>query len=184
MKKMIIISTICATIFFGFLLFGSYVSAYNYGNRMDNQIKSQYTNMENVLSQYSQKIGEMVQVPTMYKDDLKEIVNSSMQGRYGNDGSKAVFQFLKESNPTLDSSMYKKIQESIEAGRNDFEIENKKLIDIKNEYNTSIGSFYFGTLLRIAGFPRIDLEKYQPISNSYAKETFEVGYEKTPIKLR
>jgi hypothetical protein len=166
------------------LIFMSYVSIYNYGNRMDNTVKSEYFQMQNVLSQYSQKIQEMVQVPTMYKDDLKEIVQSSMQGRYGKDGSKAIFQFLKEHNQTLDSSLYKKIQQSIEAGRNDFEFENKKLIDIKNEYNIAIGSFYTGIMLRIAGYPKIKLDEFVPISNTYAKSTFEKGYEDTPIKLR
>jgi hypothetical protein len=151
---------------------------------MDNMIKSQYNNMQNILSQYSQRIQEMAQVPTMYKDDLKEIVSASMQGRYGKDGSKAVFQFLKENNQTLDSSMYKSIQQNIEAGRKDFEFENKKLIDMRNEYNTAIGSFYKGMILRMTGFPKIDLDKYKAISNSYAKSTFEKGYEEAPIKLR
>ena len=81
-------------------------------------------------------------------------------------------------------SLYKKIQQSIEAGRNDFEFENKKLIDIKNEYNIAIGSFYTGTMLRIAGYPKIKLDEFMPISNTYAKNTFEKGYEEAPIKLR
>jgi len=170
--------------FLGIILFISYTSSYNYGNRMDNKIQSQYKNMENVLAQYSQKVREVAQVPGIYKDDLKEIVNASMSGRYGKDGSKAVFQFLKEHNQTLDSSMYVKIQQIMEAGRNDFQFENTKLIDMTNEYKIAIGSFYQGFWLRIAGFPKIDLEKYKPISNSYAKDTFEKGYEDGPIKLR
>lgn len=166
------------------IVFGSYVNAFNYGNRMDNLIQAQYKQAENVLAQYSQRIQEIVQVPTMYKDDMKEIINSTMRGRYGQDGSKAVFQFIKEHNLSFDSSLYKSIQQNIEAGRKDFEFENKKLIDITNEYKTASGLFYRGFWLRCAGFPRIDLEKFRPITNSYAKEAFEKGYEDKPIKLR
>lgn len=166
------------------IIFGSYVSSFNYGNRMDNLIQAQYTQSENVLAQYSQRIQEIVQVPTMYKEDIKEIISSTMQGRYGKDGSKAVFQFIKEHNLNLDSSLYKSIQQNIEAGRKDFEFENKKLIDILNEYKTASGSFYGGFWLRCAGFPKIDLEKFKPISNSYAKETFEKGFENKPMRLR
>lgn len=162
----------------------SYVSAYNYGNRMDNRIKSQYLQMENVLSQYYQKVQEMTQVPTMYKDDLKEIVTASMQGRYGKGGSKALFQFIKEHNIEFDSSLYKKIQNVIEAGRTDFEFSNKQIIDIKNEYNIAIGSLYQGFWLRLAGFPKIDLDKYNPISTTEAREVFQTGVEKAPLKLR
>ena len=180
--KLFIILGILA--FFLLILGGSFVSSYNYGNRMDNSIKAQYEQMENVLAQYSQRIQELVQVPTMYTDDLKEVVSASMQGRYGKDGSKAVFQFIEENNIAFDSSLYKSIMQNIEAGRNDFDFENKRLIDIKNEYNIAIGSFYTGMWIRVAGFPRIDLDKYNPITNTYAKETFATGVEKAPIKLR
>jgi len=186
MKKgtIITLSTIGVIALFILMIFTSYVSTYNYGNRMDNQVKAQYDNMKNVLTQYSQRIQELVQVPTMYKDDLKEVVQASMSGRYGKDGSKAVFQFLKEHNQNLDPSLYKQVMQNIESGRKDFEFENKKLIDIKNEYQTEIGSFYRGMMLRIAGFPRINLEEYKIITNTYSNKTFEQGYEEAPIKLR
>jgi hypothetical protein len=167
-----------------FVLAASFVTSYNYGNRMDNSIKAQYEQMENVLSQYSQRIQELVQVPSMYKDDLKEVVTASMQGRYGKNGSKAVFSFIKEHNIKFDSSLYKTVMQNIEGGRKDFEFEQKKLIDIKNEYNIAIGSLYTGTWLRIAGFPKIDLDKYHIISNTATKEVFKNGVETGPIKLR
>jgi hypothetical protein len=74
--------------------------------------------------------------------------------------------------------------QNIEGGRKDFEFEQKKLIDIKNEYNIAIGSLYTGTWLRIAGFPKIDLDKYHIISNTATKEVFKNGVETGPIKLR
>lgn len=184
MKNIKIIFITVTLIILFFLALGTYVNTYNYGNKMDNLIKSQYQNMENVLAQYSQKIQEMVQVPTIYKDDLREIIRTSMQGRYGEEGSRAVIQFIQENNPAFDSNLYKIIQQNIEAGRKDFEFENKKLIDILREYNTALGSFYIGKLLKIAGYPKINLDEFKPISNSYAKDTFKKGYEETPIKLR
>lgn len=169
---------------FGISLFSSYVSSYNYGNRMENQIQSQYQQMQNVLTQYYQRVNEISQVPSMYKGDLKEIVNASIQGRYGKDGSKAVFQFLKEHNVSLDSQMYLKIQQVIESGRNNFEFENKKLIDIKNEYNVALGSFFQGFWLRLSGYPKIDLNKFRVITNDYSNQVFETGKEDSFIKLR
>lgn len=166
------------------LVVGSFVSAYNYGNRMDNMVKAQYLQSENVLAQYSQRIQELVQVPTMYKDDLKEVVSATMQGRYGRDGSKAVFSFIKEHSQGFDSSLYKNISQNIEAGRKNFEYENEKLIDLEAEYKISIGTLYTGFWLRLAGFPRISFEDYKPIFNNYAIDTFKEGKEDGPIKLR
>ena len=163
---------------------GSYINAYNYGNQMDNQIKAQYQQSENVLAQYSQKIQELTQVPVMYKDDLKEVISATMQGRYGKDGSKAVFQWIKEHNLPFDASLYKSIMQNIEAGRADFAVENKKLIDIVAEYNTALGSFYTGFWIRLSNHPRIDLAQFKPITNDYASETFSKGKETGPIKLR
>lgn len=140
--------------------------------------------MENVLAQYSQKIQEMIQVPTLYKEDIKEVIQTTMQGRYGKNGSKALFQFIKERNIDFDSSLYKSVQQAIDGGRKDFEFENTKLIDIEQEYKIALGSFYTGMWLRLAGYPKIDLEYFKPISNDYAQDTFKEGKEKGPIKLR
>lgn len=182
--KYIIIIVIATLILVGALVAGSYTSAYNYGNRMDNKIQAQYQQSENVLAQYSQKIQEMTQVPAMYRDDLKEVISATMQGRYGKDGSKALFTFIKEHNHEFDSSLYKSLQQNIEAGRADFAFENEKLIDIVAEYKTTLGTLYTGFWMRVAGFPKIDLTQFKPISNTYASETFKAGKEVAPIKLR
>ncbi len=184
-SKSIKIISIAAIIGFIVLsIFGSYVSAYEFGNKMENKIQSQYKQMQNVLTQYYQKVNEIAQVPNMYKDDLKEIVQASIQGRYGKDGSKATFQFLKEHNVSLDSSMYIKIQQVMESGRNNFEFENKKLLDMLNEYKIALGSFFQGYWLSKGKYPKIDLEKYKPIVNSYSNDVFEKGYEETFIKIK
>ena len=162
---------------------GSYVSNYNYGNMAENTIKAEYTNMENILAQYSLKVMEAGQVPTMYKDDMKEVMTSVMTARMGSDGSKATFQWFKEHNINLDSSMYKQIQQIIESGRNKFENAQTKFIDTKRTYETNLGYLWKGMWLRIAGYPKIDLDKYKIISSGHAKKTFETGID-TGIKIR
>lgn len=154
---------------------GSYITAFNGGNRMENNIVAQYDDMQNILGQYSLKVGEAVQVTNMYKDDLKDVVIGQMSGRYGSDGSKATFQWLKEHNITLEPEMYANVQKIIEAGRNKYENTQTKFIDVKRVYNTQLGSFWGGTWLRIAGYPIIDLEKYQIIKSQHGIETFETG---------
>jgi Na+-transporting NADH:ubiquinone oxidoreductase subunit NqrC len=161
----------------------SYVSASNYGVSAEQQIKAQYDDMQNILGQYSLKVAEAAQVPDMYKNDLKEIVTAAIQGRYGENGSQATIQFIQEQNPTVDSSVYTKIQQIIEAGRNQFQNAQTKFIDTKRSYETNLGFVWRGLWLRIAGFPKINLDDYKVISSDYAQKTFESGVSE-PMKLR
>uniref|UniRef100_UPI0037BF1D14 hypothetical protein n=1 Tax=Flavobacterium sp. TaxID=239 RepID=UPI0037BF1D14 len=61
---------LAALVAIGLTLFGSYVSAVNYGATAEAGIKAAYTNNQNILAQYSQKVQEVAQVPAMYTEDF------------------------------------------------------------------------------------------------------------------
>lgn len=157
---------------------GAYVSNANYGNRAEKQIVAAWEKNENILGQYSLKIAEMAQVPDMQRDDLKEVYRAAMEGRYGDDGSKATFQWLQEQNPQLNAEVYTRLQQTMEAGRNEFRVAQTELIDLKRGYETNLGYVWKGFWLRLAGYPKIDLNKYQAITSEYAQEAFETGVDK------
>jgi len=162
---------------------GSYIGAHNKGVRYENDIKAQYKDMENILAQYSLKVSEAAQVPGMYKDDLKEVMTSVMTARMGPNGSQATFQWFKEHNINIDASMYKKIQQLIEGGRDKFENAQTKFIDTKRAYENELGYFWSGFWLQMAGYPKIDLDKYKIITSGHAQKTFDSGVDEG-IKLR
>lgn len=162
----------------------SYVSANNYGVVAENGIKAEWENNENILSGYSQKIREAAQIPSMQRDDLVKIFTGSLGARYGANGSAASMQWIKEQNPNLDQRTYVKLQQMIEAGRDEFKNAQTKLIDKKRQYENALGFFWQGMWLKIAGYPKIDLAKYKAISNDYASEAFKTGKETGPIQLR
>jgi hypothetical protein len=165
------------------VVIASYVSAANLGNRLEKQLDAQYVQNQNVLGQYTLKIQEAVQVPSMYKEDLKEVLKAAMEGRYGADGSKAVFNWIKENNLSFDSSMYTKMQQLIEAGRNEFSNEQKRMIDVKRTYETELGTVWTGFWMKLAGYPKLDLSKYKPVVAGDTAEVFKRGTQ-DPIKLR
>jgi hypothetical protein len=157
----------------GGICFASYVSASNYGNSSEQALSAQYQDNQNVLAQYTTKIAEIAQVPSMYKKDLQDVIDSTFKGRYGSDGSKAVVQFIKEQNLNLDPSMYKEIQTQMIAGRNKFENSQTRLIDLRRSYQTALGSFWQGMWLKFAGYPKTDLSKYDPVINAHTEEAFK-----------
>ena len=163
---------------------GSYISYANYGNRAEVAIKAKYADNENVYANGTQKVMEIAQVPSMYKDDLKEVFTAAIQGRYGENGSQATFQWLKEQNPQLDSGMYVKIQQVIEAFRNEFKNAQTALLDQCRSYETNRGYVWAGFWLNMAGYPKKDIDKMCTIvSTSKAAQTFETKRD-TGIQLR
>ena len=161
----------------------SYISAYNTGNRLERTIEATFTDNQNVLAQYSNRIGEAAQIPAMQRDDLAEVVERALDARYGEDGSQAMFQWIQEQNPQIDSTVYTELQRIINAGREDFRVAQTRLIDQKRVYETALGSFWQGTWLRIAGYPQTDMDQFVIVTNARTDEAFSTGQEEA-IQLR
>lgn len=179
-----LVASVAAVAILGMVAIGgiSYVSAYNTGNRLEQSLKATYENNRNILAQYGNKIAEAAQVPAMQRDDLTAVVTAALEGRYGDDGSRAVFQFIQEQNPQIDSTVYIQLQRMIEAGRNEFTAAQTKLTDQKRVYETALGSFWQGTWMSVAGYPKINLEEFKIVSTARADEAFETGIEE-PLQL-
>lgn len=128
---------------------GSAASTYNLGNRSETGIHSRYAANENILAQYGQKIAEQVGVTEMARDDMVKLLGESQ----------APFSMIQEAFPGLDQDAYTTIQQSIEAGRNDFAQAQNQLADAKRVYQTSLDSLWTGTWLSAMGYPRINVNQ-------------------------
>lgn len=175
--------------FIGVLLFiiiagiASYVSAANYGNATEASLRAAIKNNENIYANGTQKIVEIAQVPAMYVDDVRKVTEAAIVGRYGDQGSQAVFQMLREQNPQLDASLYKAIQQEIRAFRDQFQNGQTAMLDRKRAYETALGTVWTGTWLRFAGYPKLDLAQYDIVTTDKAAETFRTKRD-TGIQLR
>lgn len=168
-------------ILFGTVLAGSLVSTYNGGIRHETGITAQYDQNQNNYSNYFSKLKEVAQVPEMYTEDLSKIYTKVVEGRRGSD--QELFRFISENNPNVDASLYRQIQQVIEAGRNSFEADQKTLIDKVRAYRLELGSFPGNLVYGFFGFPKIDFAKYSIVINDETATAFETK-RAAPINLR
>ena len=150
--------------------------------RQENGLEAQYQANESNYSNYFNKLKETAQVPNMYVDGLRKVYGDVMKGRYGSDGSKAVMQFIQESNPSVDSSLYVQIQRVIEAGRNSFDADQRMLLDKRRTYLDTIHQFPGSMFASLLGFPKVDLTKYDPVINDETEKAFNT-HKAGPINL-
>lgn len=161
----------------------SWISFHNYGVSQETTIKKRYDNAKNVMSRVSNSIMESVQVPEIAKNDLIETIQAATSGRYGADGANNIVLSIQESNPgQIDPTLYTRIQDLIKEGRIDFANEQKILLDTKAAYEVSLGSFWSGLWLGVAGYPKINLDEYQIVINEQTEQIFQSGRDK-PMNL-
>ena len=155
-----ILAVILSVLLLGDVAFGLTLVSYNNNAvTFENNIKKFDKESQNVLSNYTTKLQEKAQVPEMYVKDLGDIVDKTFKGRYGEDGSKAMFQFIQETMPNFDSSLYKELQITMEAGRNEFKLSQSRKLDICTQYETMTGKFPANILFGIVG------KGYQNVEN-------------------
>lgn len=141
--------------------------------QLEQGIKAQYDQNRNNYDNFVKSVVETAQVSGKYAEDLAKVARAAIEGRYGQDGSKAVFQFIKEQNPQVDASIYAKIQQVIEAGRLSFETNQKTLIDKKRVYETKLLQFPDNIVAGVFGYPKIDLTKYDIVTSDRTERAFE-----------
>jgi len=85
-------------------------------------------------------IKQKAQVADKYQNGFKDVYKTIMDTRYQNNNS-SLFSFLKESNPNLDTSLYKDISNSIEAERNKFYDRQEQLSSLSEQHTNLIKTF-------------------------------------------
>lgn len=135
-------------------IIGSYISFYNTAVKLENATRAQYQQNQNNYDAFWKKISEMAQVPDKYKDDFKEVLVGNMEARYGKGGSKAQWQWIQEHAVNLDPKVYEKLMTAIEAGRNDFEQNQKMLLDKQRRYHDHVESFGGSIWAGFSGHPK------------------------------
>ena len=180
---MIVVGVLAGLFLIGISFVGYGVSTYNQGNTFEQSLTAERDNNRNILSNYGKKIAEAAQVPDMQRDDFIKVVKAQMEGRYGADGSKATLQFLQEQNVALDSTVYKKLQQMIEAGRNEFVTGQTKMISVKQGYLTVLNSVPRGALMKVLGYPHINLADFDIVSDTRTEDAFKTHKEEA-IKIR
>lgn len=146
-------------------------------------VKAQHEQNKNNYDNMWKSFREQAQVTSMYVDDLKKVFDGAMQGRYGENGSQAVIQFIHEHNPQLAPEVYTQLQRSIQAGRASFMADQQQLIDKKRQYEVVLNSNRAAFVNVWFGFPHIDLAKYGIVTSERTDDAFRNGRDE-PVQLR
>lgn len=138
-----------SVLFFVAIYFGMMINYTNNEITMRKQTTAQQDVCRANYDKMFKTIVQVAQVPEHFieksKEAFKEIYPSLMEGRYGNDRGGALMSWVQESNPNFDMAavgkLYENVQVAVEANREEYFVEQKKLIDLQREHATYIEKF-------------------------------------------
>src|SRR5262245_50846519 len=117
--KYVLILTVVGLAFGAFGLIAA-ISWYNGAIDKQESIQAQYRDNQNAYDCVWKKVREVAQVPSQYKEDLKDLLVTETGAKYGKDGSRATMQWFQDRNIALPEGLYRDLTNVIESGRNDF----------------------------------------------------------------
>lgn len=160
---------------------GSYISAHNSGAMFEANIYKFHESSKNTLSNYTLKLKEAAKVPDKYTSALQDVIQATFEGRYGEYGSKAAFQWIQENNIPLDPSVFAKLQNIIDAGREEFKLSQDRKLEICAQYEIDRNVFWRGFWLKMAGYPKRELNICNIIVDSSTTNKFETGVDEEVV---
>lgn len=168
-----------ALIAIGFVMDISYQNTYE---RLGQDITAEYKKRESKYEAVSRIILQQAGILNKYSTDFKDIVKGLMGagGRYGSDGkdgSKAMWQWIKEQNPQIDIGIYTKLMTTVEAQRTAFDRQQKKIAAMVAESNKLL------TTRPAKWFVNGEMKEVTIVSSSATKAIMESGIDDTSNDL-
>lgn len=157
----------------GIVLISSYVSSHDSAVKYESNLDRNLSNAKLVMSSCTTGIRNISKVPDQYINDLEKVIQAEMNGRYGGKETDRVALFIQERGINVDSSMRKNIQREISACETSIKQAQQSLVDVKQDYETARNKFWSGTFMKMAGFPRKDLNQYFIVVDSSTNRQYE-----------
>lgn len=149
-----------------------YVSVNNTCVAKEATLTATKDNSKSVYDNFWKKVKEVAQVPAEYQKGMKETYATIMDARYKN-STHVMMNWIKEANPNFDSSMYSRVQQVIESGRNDFQDSQKQMIDQVRDYKTYVGQMPTSFFARLAGYPKINFADFEVLTSDRTDDAFK-----------
>lgn len=150
------------------LLFGTVWSTRSKAIRLKNQIDAQYVTNKSNYDAMWKTFKEATQVTELQTEQFKDAYDALFQGR-GNDN--LLFNAIKEQNPTMDNSVYTKLQDIITSNRKTFDKNQKTITDMINNYNSYVQTNF---IMQFMSFEPLNMDDYVVLS-SKTNSAFATG---------
>ena len=164
MKTLIIVGAILGALIAGVVgIYGYANSLQQTGVAYETELNAQYLDNQNELSTYISKFYETVGVANLKSDKMDQILTDAVKGRYEGHTSAQVgqgqlFSAIKEAYPNLDMSIYDRILDQINSGRDAYKQKQSKLLDMLRSYDKWRESGIIQSMLLGKYFPSEHLE--------------------------
>ena len=80
---------------------------------------------------------------------------------------------MQEQNLNLDSNLYLNIQNRLISGRQEFKNSQEMIVDACKQYKIELDGLISGAMLRLFGYPKMDMDSCKVISDEKTRETFK-----------
>lgn len=136
------------------IAFISMTGWYSDAIKLENTTKAQWRSNQNTYDAFWKTVKEVAQVPDKYKEDFKGLLVAETTAKFGPEGSKATFQWFQDRQINFDATMYRKVQDVIESGHQDFKRSQDELLDKQRKVQDMTQSYFGSMLASHYDFPR------------------------------
>ena len=155
------------------VVFGSWwIKSSNAEIRLRNKVEAQDQVIEAFFDKMWKIIKQQAGVAEKERDSFGKIYKDVVAGRYSGEGKGQMMLWIKEHNPEFKNELFAKLMTSIEAQREGFFVEQKKIIDMVKIHKDMIQTFPTSMAVGSRGFI-----KYEVISSSKSKEVMKTRKE-------
>lgn len=175
-KKLPLIITIIIIVVIGVIFFAMDMTYNNQQVRLVNQFKTEEQTIEATYDNMWKSIQQIAQVADKYKESFKEVYLEIIDERYNKDNGMLI-NWLKESNPQFDPSVYEQLATAIEVERERFLNAQIKILDVVREQNNLLdvvpSKWFLGDCERLK-YEVISSEKTKSVMKSRMEEDINI----------